>query len=334
MKYWIHINQVKCIEYWLNLQQWALMDLIWNTPTWATAEIIWSEVYYYLSAGKIVEEYPMISTKKDTFLRIVKKILEKELVDKVIKNNKPYYKLTEKGREFFQGVEKNPDLDRKKIQTKVGKKSTPGKEKNPDYNNTNHTNTSNTNTNNKKLDPSLDFINKKEKIKNIFELADNPEIKSKYFEFRKDRKEKNKPITSRAEALLFWKLNKIPQQISDKHKIEIAKKMFDIAIESWWSSIYYKERIWNEIIKKDTEENIKKIEAKQKAEENIDQIKSLQIKKQISQFWEKLTKQEKDQITAEAIKKAQKEKPGLEWIFLKPMIQIARKIIIQEKMNK
>ena len=104
------------------------------------------------------------------------------------------------------------------------------------------------------------FINKKEKILEITHLAKYKEIQEKYLEFRKDRKEKRKPITSRAEVLLFWKLKKIPKNISEKHQAEIAIKMFEIAIESWWSSIFYKESIAQQIIKKDTVENRKKVE--------------------------------------------------------------------------
>lgn len=175
MKYIININQIKCIEYWLNLQQWAILDLIWYSSVWAEEKNINWKIYYYLSAWKILDEYPIISKNKNTILKIIKIILQKWLIEREILNNKSYYKLTQKWKEFFIGVEKN--------QEGCGKKSTLGVEKNQHYNIT-----SNNITNNKII---KEKNIKKEKIKkekslfiksskDIFELLNNENILDKY----------------------------------------------------------------------------------------------------------------------------------------------------------
>lgn len=145
MKYNININQIKCIEYWLNLQQWAILDLIGNTGVWAEWKVFEWETYYYLSAWKIIEEYPIISDKKNTILWIIKNLLIKWLIIKIFSNNKSWYKLTKQWKSFFTSVEKN--------QEGYWKKSIPSVEKNQ-YNNI----TSNNITINKINKPKNEFL--------------------------------------------------------------------------------------------------------------------------------------------------------------------------------
>ncbi len=150
MKYNGNINYIKCLEFGLNLSQWAVMDLMTHLSTWAEWKDIDGEIYYYLSTQKMTQELPLISENKNTFLKILKNLKEKELIEHKIYWNKWYYKLSEKWKTFvskifsadIQGVEKNP--------YKCGKKSTLGVENFPHNNNTSNNNT-NINNNSKEL---------------------------------------------------------------------------------------------------------------------------------------------------------------------------------------
>lgn len=140
MKYNLNINQVRCQEWGLNLQQGIMMDIFSDMSSWAEATIIWEDIFYYFSAWKIIKEVPIITDKKNTILKIIKQLKEKDLVEHILYNNKWYYRLTGKWKTYkrkwnieSEGVEKNPQG--------CGKKSTLGVEKNPHNNNTSYNNT-------------------------------------------------------------------------------------------------------------------------------------------------------------------------------------------------
>lgn len=138
MKYNWNINYIKCMEYWLTLSQWAVMDIIWHISLWATItkENNWI-IYYYLSAWKLVEELPIISNKKNTFLVILKELKNKELIQSIFEDNKSFYSLTQKGKSFFISVEWN--------QEEVLNEIKGGLEWNQDNNNTTYNTTSDNN---------------------------------------------------------------------------------------------------------------------------------------------------------------------------------------------
>ena len=139
------------MEHNLSLTQWLLMWEMLKLSTRALAETIDWEVYYYLSAWKLIEELPLISTNKNTFLVNIKVLLDKWLLERKVKENKSYYRLSEIWKEF-DSVEKNQESVEKN-QHRSWKKSTQGVEKNQDNNNTIYNNT----IYNKKIQSFSDF---------------------------------------------------------------------------------------------------------------------------------------------------------------------------------
>lgn len=221
MKFNWNINYIKCLEYGLNLSQWAVMDMMMNLSTWAEwREINW-EIYYYLSASKLVEELPLISDKKNTFLVILKVLKEKWLIDSILDLNKSRYKVTQKWKSFlfevFQGVEKNQD--------KSWKKSRLGVEKNQDNNNTSYNNT----RINKNNNISNDILLQKKEIfekENLFDLLKNilsdldfiENLKSKFWVENEDLKRSSENF------LIYW-TEKNPNGRKERWEMQ---KIFDV----------------------------------------------------------------------------------------------------------
>ncbi|MEX2964741.1 hypothetical protein, partial [Microbulbifer sp. TYP-18] len=139
MELTLSINQAKSIEWELNLQQATLFSFILGAASWADKQ----EGYWYLSKGKIIEELPILSDKRDTVYRLASQLIRKDLIERKIINGGDYYRVTQKGlqwnkaevgkksegRKNIRGSEKNPN--------NLGKKSEVGSEKNPTYQYTN-----------------------------------------------------------------------------------------------------------------------------------------------------------------------------------------------------
>lgn len=73
-KYYGSINYMKCKEYGLNLSEGAVMDVLCQMSSWANAKEIDGIIYYYISSGKLAEELPIVSDKKNTFLKILQSL--------------------------------------------------------------------------------------------------------------------------------------------------------------------------------------------------------------------------------------------------------------------
>jgi len=146
MQYYGSINYYKCIEYWINLSQWVVMDQMLRLSSRADAKQIDWEIYYYLSSWKLVEMLPVVSEKKNTFLKIIKTLIDKELLQRIEYWNRSYYRLTQKWKSFNHSVEKNQHLEQSvEINPEeCGNKSTPSVEINQDYTNNKNTNKKNT----------------------------------------------------------------------------------------------------------------------------------------------------------------------------------------------
>nr|DAR72276.1 MAG TPA: protein of unknown function (DUF4364) [Caudoviricetes sp.] len=90
------------------------MDLLGHLATWADGKEIDGEIFYHLSAQKMVEELPIISKNKRTFLTIIQNLKEKGLIEHKIINNKGYYRLTDEGKSFTREVfSDNPECEKK-----------------------------------------------------------------------------------------------------------------------------------------------------------------------------------------------------------------------------
>lgn len=85
----------------------------------------------------MIEELPIISEQKSTFLKILQKLKEKNLVEHKIFKNKWFYRLTELGKSFIRQVfDERFEENNKK--SRCGKNSIPGVENFPHNNNTNY----------------------------------------------------------------------------------------------------------------------------------------------------------------------------------------------------
>jgi DNA-binding PadR family transcriptional regulator len=223
MKFNWNINYIKCLEYGLNLSQWAVMDMMMNLSSWAEwKEINW-EIYYYLSASKLVEELPLISDKKNTFLVILKVLKEKWLIDSILDSNKSRYKVTQKWKSFlfevFQGVEKNQD--------KSWKKSRLGVEINQDNNNTSYNNT------------RINILSKDniQKSEDFWDFNFSQEFKDIFILYEKHRKEKKSKLTQTAKLQLFKKVLGVGEKI--------AIQKIQESITNWRTWVFFDKK-WNQ----------------------------------------------------------------------------------------
>jgi hypothetical protein len=112
MRYNTYINNKKAMEWGLNANQAALFDLLNQLSSWANPMIIGTEVFYYISRGKIIAEIPLFYTKDDTVYRHLKILENKGLINYKKVENKDVIKLTKKGKEWnLQEVEIRSDLN-------------------------------------------------------------------------------------------------------------------------------------------------------------------------------------------------------------------------------
>lgn len=153
MEYSIVVNQQMCVKYKLSYQHGVLMEFFSKLSTWAVAKNFEDGVFYNISYGKIIEELPIVFSKKDTVSRWVKQLKDKGYVEskKLGKNQKNFIRLTAKGKQVLRvGKKSEPCQGSEKNPLRVGKKSEPqknvesldikesvnqGSEKNPTYHN-------------------------------------------------------------------------------------------------------------------------------------------------------------------------------------------------------
>lgn len=132
MRYSITINNIKAIEWGLNIQQAYLFAWFYELPSWANKVVIESDIFYFASKNKAIEELPILTDKPDTMYRYYKQLEELGLI--VVKkiDAKDYIALTQKAKEWnlfkSEDSEINPSV--------VGNKSELQSEINPTNNNT------------------------------------------------------------------------------------------------------------------------------------------------------------------------------------------------------
>lgn len=128
MKYTSLIDNVKSLEWGLSIQEAYLFSWVYSLPSWADKVIIGTDVFYFGSKTKAIEDYPLLTDKPDTVYRYYKSLEQKGLI--LIKkiDGKDYLALTEKSKTWgskSEQSENNPRL--------LGKKSDLNSEKNPTY---------------------------------------------------------------------------------------------------------------------------------------------------------------------------------------------------------
>lgn len=105
MQYNIYINQKKAIEWGLSEKEALIISTLIQLPTWAEGKEVDWKIYYYLSPWKLVQELPFLSDNKWSFTNWIKKIKDKNLLFHKIINNKGYYCLTEKIKQWNRSGE-------------------------------------------------------------------------------------------------------------------------------------------------------------------------------------------------------------------------------------
>ena len=136
MRFTTVINNVRCIEWGINPTQGALFDLLNQASSWAEPISINSEIYYWVSREKIIQELPLQFRKDDTVYKNLKVLEGKGLIKREKFGNKDLFMLTDKGKTWneytdqpIRNSEKNPNdgFDSEKTRKKIRKNS----EKNP-----------------------------------------------------------------------------------------------------------------------------------------------------------------------------------------------------------
>jgi hypothetical protein len=118
MKYNIIISQPKAIEWKLNLSEAAIFSFLYELPSWAEHRIVSpGHPEYFCSKNKIIEQFPLLTGKRDTVYRLLKSLEEKDLIQHIFEDGKDWIKLTKKAMTYndWEGSEKNPREPRKKI---------------------------------------------------------------------------------------------------------------------------------------------------------------------------------------------------------------------------
>lgn len=139
MKYSIYINQVKAIEWRLNLTEASVFAFCYELPSWANSSNINGEIWYQYAKTKIINEYPLLTSKPDTIYRVLKRLEKIGLIKCSKIMNIDHLRLTDKARQWN---EHDPTFGKKSELPEInpvdnGKKSESKAEKNPTYNNTN-----------------------------------------------------------------------------------------------------------------------------------------------------------------------------------------------------
>lgn len=151
--------------------------------------------------------------------------------------------------------------------------------------------------------------------------------------FVKNRAGTRHKVTEASEVLFFGKLRDIDPRL-EKHKKEIAIKMIEKALELNWRTIFpLKEKEIEEYMHKDTIETRKRIEAKETKENEDHKKAEAELKVKLNQYWVNLTDEKRAEIEKEAHDQARAEKPNMEERFLMPLIQVAKKRIIAQRLK-
>lgn len=211
MRFCTTLNNQKCMEWGLNATQGILLALLYEANSWAKEVIIEDKTYYFVSRNLIIKELPMFFEKADTVYRILKTLVDKEIIEYIKFKGMDLIRLTNKGREWnfiasshLENSENSPN-NSEKNPSKFGKKSENNSEKNPTYKDTNIQK----DINNKEIikkesgerspQPTPEEAKPKkqdEKIEYIQNLKISNSYKQKLLEFLAYRKEIKKPIKS------------------------------------------------------------------------------------------------------------------------------------------
>ena len=108
MKKHIYLPQEELVALSVGVSEGMILNYILEANYWANSIDIDGEKWFQVNTGKIMADLPILSIKtKSWVLRKITTLISVWLIDKVVRNNKPYYKLTDKCRGvFFSSWEK------------------------------------------------------------------------------------------------------------------------------------------------------------------------------------------------------------------------------------
>lgn len=125
MRYSTLIDNKTSLEWGLSVHLSYLFSWIYDLPSWSDRIIIGSDVFYFASRFKAIEELPMLTDKPDTMYRYYKKLESMELIEVKKIDGKDYITLLNKSKAWNNYSEINPTN---------GNISELNSEKNPTYN--------------------------------------------------------------------------------------------------------------------------------------------------------------------------------------------------------
>lgn len=108
MTYSLYVNQPKAIEWGLSVKASLLMSKMADLSSWAVPVVLKEakeEIYYLLYRAKIEEELPLLGTLR-TITRILAELEDKEIIESILKNSTPAYRLTAKGKTWLSDSKK------------------------------------------------------------------------------------------------------------------------------------------------------------------------------------------------------------------------------------
>ena len=97
MKKYININQEEAIKYNLSLSAYIVLDYIAWLSSWADYKEKDWKIYYRGNPQKVIDDLPILwITTKRWILSVISTLISIEFLEKVIIDNTPYYKTTDK----------------------------------------------------------------------------------------------------------------------------------------------------------------------------------------------------------------------------------------------
>lgn len=100
MKYSVCIDQVRAIEWGLNLSEAYAFAFCYSLPSWADTIIIGTDIWYFGSRNKALDEIPLLTDKPDTVYRHYRALAAKGIIEWKKFDGKDCIRITEKGKQW------------------------------------------------------------------------------------------------------------------------------------------------------------------------------------------------------------------------------------------
>lgn len=130
MQLTVPIDQGCAMRWKLSLAQSLVFSFVYSLPSWATSKTVDGQVFYYITKGKIIEELPLLTDKRDTAYRHLKSLEDAGLIEIKRFDGSMFIRLTDKAKEWNR--KSSESTPRKNIRhseknPSTGKKSDPRK---------------------------------------------------------------------------------------------------------------------------------------------------------------------------------------------------------------